>query len=420
MPIRTALRIMPAAWFAIPIAGIAAWYASLLPSPPGYGLAATAAASGAMPLISAFVAGTSAWEGARLRRSRIWGGPWVRRSLYIAGRLLVVPIAAGIVSAGCAVAVAHIRAGAFPPDPVIVAVVILDIITYASVGFALGILAPPALAVPVAAVLPVLWLAFVPAMYPVWLRHLAGMYRDCCSLDQTLAPQAAVASVSMDIAFMLAATVACLVDWRLVQRVTGSALALAAGALIGIPLASSLTFAPAVARDTSLLSCAPAGGAEVCLWPEHSAAASQIQATVARVYSKWLAIGIDAPSTFTEASGVPAPGTIQVHFQEPFTVDAVTLALADGMLPAFGGCGRATTGGVAVPYLEAWYAAAGGMSQSALQTLDSPGYDGNPSVLAVVHDLTEASQTARRSWEARVSAIVLSCDGAIPDLRVRG
>ena len=79
IPIRTALRVMPAWWFAAPLAVGAAWYATLLPSPPGYGTAATAAASGALPFIGAFVAGSAAWEGARLQRAGIWGGPWVRR-----------------------------------------------------------------------------------------------------------------------------------------------------------------------------------------------------------------------------------------------------------------------------------------------------------------------------------------------------
>jgi hypothetical protein len=420
IPVRTAFRIMPAAWFGVPITMLAAWYATLLPSPPGYGTAATAAASGALPFIGAFVAACAAWEGSRLRRARIWGGPWARSGLHMAAGLLVGPVAAGLVATTAAVVVAHAGATAFPPDLAIVGVLTLDILAYASIGFALGILAPAALAVPIAAVLPVLWLAFVPAMYPVWLRHLTGMYRDCCSLEQSLAPQAVLASVVLDVAFIATASVACVVSWPRLWRAVGAVGILAAGSLVGIRVASGLTFAPVMPRDASLLSCASGGGSEVCLWPEHAAASTQILATIADVRTRWLAAGIDAPTTFTEASGEHAPGAIEVHLRDPLSKDGVIIALADGMLPPLAGCGRATTGGIAIPYLQAWYAAAGGLSPTSLQGLDAPGDDVNPSILTVVDQLTQANASVRRAWAAKAAAIGQTCEDIAPDLRVGG
>lgn len=420
IPVRTALRIMPAAWFSLPMAIVAGWYATLLPSAPGYGLAATAAASSALPFIAAYVAASAAWEGSRLRRSRIWGGPWARSGLRVAAGLLVFPVASGLVATTAAIIVAHARASAFPPDPVIVGVLIVDLLVYASVGLALGIVAPAALAVPAAAIMPVLWLAFVPAIDPEWLRHLTGMYRDCCGLEQSLAPQAVLASVAMDIAFIATVSVACVVSWPRLRRALGAVGILATGALVGIHFASGLSFAPVVPRDTSLLSCAAVGGAEVCLWPEHAAASIQIDATIADVRGRWLAEGIDAPSTFTEASGGQAPGAIEIHPQDPLTNDAIIMALARGMLPPLGGCGRATTGGIAVPYLVAWYAAAGGLSQTSLQALDVPGDGVSPPILTVVDQLTHASPSVRRTWAARAAVISQSCDGVVPDLQVGG
>ena len=418
--LRTALRIMPAAWFGVPITILAALYATLLPSPPGYGTAATAAASGALPFIGAFVAGTAAWEGSRLRRAQIWGGPWARSGLRIATGLLVGPVLAGLVATTTAIVVAHSGAKAFPPDPMIAGVLLLDILAYASVGFALGILAPAAIAVPVAVVLPVLWLAFVPAMYPVWLRHLTGMYRDCCNLEESLAPQAVLASVVLDIAFIATASIASVISWPRRWRAVGAVGILAAGLLVGTSVVSGMTFAPITARDASLLSCATGVGAVVCLWPEQTAASTEILADVVDVRTHWLAAGIDAPTTFTEASGEPAAGAMEVHFRDPLSKDSVIMALADGMLPSPSGCGHATRGGIALPYLKAWFAAAGGLSPASLQGLDVTVDDVNPSVLTVVKQLSQANVSVRRAWAAKALTIAQTCEDIAPDLRVGG
>ncbi len=418
IPVRTALRIMPAAWFAIPVAMLVAWYATLLPSPPGYGTAATAAASGAMPFIGAFVAASAAWEGSRLRRG-VWGGPWARSGQRIAAGVLIGPVAAGAAAATAAIVVAHAGAAAFPPDLAIIIVLIIDILAYASVGFALGILAPRALAVPVAAVLPVLWLAFVPAMYPVWLRHLTGMYRDCCSLEHALAPQAVLASVTLSGAFIATASILSFVSWPRLWRTMAAVGILALGFRIGIAAASGLTYAPVVPRDTALMSCASDDGAEACVWPEHAAELPSIVATIADVRTRWLAAGIDAPTTFTEASGAHNPGTLEVHLRDPLSEDGIIMALAGGMVPR-PDCGHATRGGIAIPYLEAWYAAAGGLSRASLQSLDAPGNDLNPSILTVVDQLTQADEPERREWAARAAEIGQTCEDVAPDLRVRG
>jgi hypothetical protein len=415
--VRTALRVMPAAWFGVPLAILAAWYASLLHSAPGYGLAATGLASGTMPFIGAFVAASSAWEAGRLRRARIWGGPWVRGGLRIAAGLVTVPIIAGVLATLTASGVSLAQAAAFPPDLVILAVLVLDVLVWASIGFTLGIRTPTALAVPTAAILPILWLAFVPAMYPVWLRHLTGMYRDCCALDEGLAGQAVLASVAMDLAFLAAALILAS-RWDPRGRAIGALAVVLVAAIVGAQAASSLGFAPVAPRDPSLLSCASVSGADICLWPEHVASAGLIQTTVADVRQRWLAADIDAPSRYSESSSETSSGTLAFHPIDPLTRDGVIMAMADGMLPRIPCGAYGTTGGVALGYLEAWYAAAGGLTAASLGSLDAPGHDNNPSILSAVDALTQASPSVRRAWVARAVAISQSCEDIVPDLRV--
>ena len=96
------------------------------------------------------------------------------------------------------------------------------------------------------------------------------------------------------------------------------------------------------------------------------------------------------------------------------------MALADGMLPSPSGCGHATRGGIALPYLEAWFAAAGGLSPASLQGLDVTVDDVNPSVLTVVKQLSQANVSVRRAWAAKALTIAQTCEDIAPDLRVGG
>jgi len=419
MPIRTALRIMPAAWFVLPVAMFSGWFATLLHSPEGYGTAATAAASGTIPFVGAFVGGAAAWEGARLRRSGVWGGPWVRGDARIAAGAMAGPIAAGLLAILVAVVVSLIRVGASTPDLEIVGVLALDIFTYACLGFALGVLVPSALSVPLAVLLPFIWLAFVPAMYPVWLRHLTGMYRDCCGIAESLAPRALVASVAVDLGVVVAATVAVRVRLPGRPRLLSALAVLTAASVVGVSAASGMTYAPVVARDPSLLTCSTNNAVRLCLWPEHRDQADLLTTAIGDVVTSWKAAGIDSPTSVTEAWDSQPTGTLSVRLPDHLSKDGVIFAMATGMLPPAPNCGVATTGGIAFAYLEAWYAAAGGISSDSLERLDFPGDDANPSVLVAVNDLLAAPVSVRHSWVARAISLSQSCDeSTAPDLRV--
>lgn len=418
IPLRTALRVMPAAWFAIGVAAFSAWYATLITSPAGYGTAATAAASGALPFIGAFVAGTAAWEGSRLRRGDVWGRPWVRPSWRIALAALFWPAAAGLIAVTAATVTRHLAVAAAAPNAAIVAVMALDVVTYATVGFAIGVLTPPALATPLAASLALLWVAFVPAMYPVWLRHLTGMYRDCCALGEDIAPQALAASIAIDLSLIAAAAVCCAVNASRIARTAIAVAVLAVGALVGVRLASALTFAPVQPREASQLTCSEKDGVQVCLWPEHAAAAEAITGAIAKVRSRWLAAGIEAPAAITEGLGAPTPGTLRVQIIDTSN-DGVILAMATSKLPSPVDCGHGTTGAVAYLYLRAWFAAVGGASGPAMQALDAEGDDVNPTVLTVVAQLLGSSPDVTRRWADNAAAMAVRCDDFQPDLRVQ-
>lgn len=409
---------MPAAWLAIGVVAFSVWYATVITSPAGYGTAATAAASGALPFIAAFVAGTAAWEGSRLRRGAIWGGPWVRPSWHIAYASLFWPTVTGLMAVAAATLTKHLTVAAGAPDGAIVAVMALDVVTYGAVGFAIGILTPPALAIPLASSLALLWMAFVPAMYPVWLRHLTGMYRDCCALGESIAPEALLAAAAVDLALIAAAAVCIAVTTPRLYRAVATLAIFAVGALIGVRFASSLTYAPVQPRDGSQLRCAPDGGVELCLWPEHVPASAQVGEAAAGVLTHWSAAGIDAPTVITEGLGAPTPGTLRVRIFDT-SPDGVVLAMATARLPPDPDCGHGTTGAVALLYLRAWFAAAGGVSDAALVGLDAEGDDVNPTVLTVVRQLEQASPAVTTFWVKNAEVTAVRCDEFQPDLRVQ-
>ena len=408
---------MPAWWFGIPIAIVAAWYTTLLDTPHGYGTAATAAASGALPIIGAFVGATAAWEGSRVRRAGLWGGPWVRADLRLAVTFLWTPVLAGFVAAGAAVVTAHVVSEAPSPAWPIVAVLALDVVAYASVGFALGLLAPTALAVPVAAILPLLWLAFVPAFRPVWLRHLTGMYRDCCGLGEDIAVQPLIASALIDLAMIAVAATMTIATWERAKRWLISGGVLASMTLVGSVLVLGMPFAPVVPRDPSQLACSRSADVELCVWPEHRRQAAVLGSAVADTFGRWRLADIDAPSTFTEALD-PPDDAVAVQFTDDESHDRIVLALAAGLAPDIADCPGGSTGGIAVPYLVAWFADAGGVSPEALRELDFPGDDLNPSVLTVVGQLRDAGRSSRQDWMDRAITMAQTCDEIVPDLRV--
>lgn len=412
--LRTAVRVMPAFWFAIPIAIFAGWYATLLHPSDGYAVGATAAGTATLAFVGPFCAACAAWEGSRLRRARLWNAPSVRSRATIAFWCLLPVVLVGLVAVLVAIAVELVRAGAGLPDLRLIAMTALDLVALGVAGFAAGILLPFAVAGPLAIVASFIWLAFIPALQPVWLRHLTGMFRDCCGLAQDLAPRAVIASSIVDLGIIGAAALM-VADPALVARRVGGALAtLAVAGVAGVLLVGGMTYAPTIPRDTALLECRTDGGVAVCTWPEHSARAAEVARIVASVRAGWQNASIDAPSLFTEADPAVAPaGALAFRFVGvSYTEDDIISALAAGMLPTWPDCPGGATGAVAFEYLEAWYAAAGGMTADGLrERYDYPmGGDPYPEIMTVVHQLQAATPDSRRAWMSDAEMLSQFCD----------
>jgi hypothetical protein len=413
---------MPAIWLALPIVVLAAFYGTALYASDGYGLGATAMATGVLPFVGGFVAATAAWEGARLRRA-VWWTPIVRSRLIVAGWAVLPSVAAGFLAVLAATAVLLVRSGATVPDLCVLAVVLLDLVAWASVGFALGILLRVPVAIPAGILLPLLWFAFVPAFYPVWLRHVTGMFRDCCGLSEDLSAVAVIASVLADLGMLLAAAVAIGARASLRRRAASLASFVVPVAL-ALALVSGMGSTPTVPRDPSLLACQAHSGATLCTWPEHAAIADDVLAIVVSARKGWQAAGIESPALVTEAGrSTAAAGSIPILINDS-TPDDVILALAAGLVPTQPDCQMGSTGGIAVPWLEAWYAATGGMSRGRLQEEFgySPQFLQGTTTLDPLHTvdaLWKVSADARRAWVAHGVSMVTTCDVVEQDLTVR-
>ena len=308
------------------------------------------------------------------------------------------------------VQIALSQAGA--PDVRLVLITLLDLVMYSIVGFAAGVLLPYAVAGPLSVVVPLLWLTFVPAMYPVWLRHLTGLFRDCCALQWDLAPQALLASTIVNVS-IIAAALLVLGPPRGRRRPLALPTIIIASALgTGTILVAGMPYAPAVARDTTSLQCRPAGDTVVCLWPEHSEEAAEIAGVAADVSARWAAAGIAVPAEFTEADPetVSAGAAAMVLSASELNRDRIVAALAASLLPAEPECPAGSSGGIAVEYLQAWYWATGGISREVLEAQYN--YDPTPfaPVMDVVRQLEAASVEARRDWQARAEQVSQFCD----------
>jgi hypothetical protein len=418
--LRTALRVMPAIWLALPLIAFACWYVTLLSPSDGYAVDATSKASMTIAFVGAVLSASAAWESSRLRRAGLWFAPSVRSRWTIAFWALLPVVLVGLLAVTAAMVVNVARSGAGLPDPRFIAMTTVDLVAYAVAGFAAGLLLPIAVAGPVAIVATFFWIGFVPAMYPVWLRHLTGMFRDCCGSAQDLAWRPVIASTIVDAGIIGAAVVLIAASAHRWRRMGGALASFGLAMVVGSLLVSSMTYAPVVARDTAALECRTDAGLTVCAWPEHHTRAAEVAAIVRDVRNGWHLAGMEVPSVFTEADPSVAPaGALVFTFDgTSFKRDDVISSLAAGMLPPQPDCPFGSTGGAAFEYLQAWYEAAGGLS-AAVWDRSWGGAFGDPNYPAlpdIVTQLKAASPQARRAWVARVETATKQCDTWDPTL----
>lgn len=408
------MRSMPALWLALPICVLAAVYVNFLYPSDGYSVDASAKGTIALPFIASFVAACAAWEGSRLRRGRVWATPSVRSRLAIGFWAVLPAVLVGVLAVTVAIVAQLVRSDAGLPDVRFIAISALDLAAFGALGLALGLLLPFAVAGPVALVVPFLWLAFLPAMEPLWLRHLTGNFRDCCGNERDLDMQAVLASTLVDAGIVAAAALLVSGGPGVLRRVIAPAAPFALSVAAGVVLVSGMDYSPTVARDVNALDCASTEGVTVCTWPEHRQRADEVASIIGDVRAAWQAAGIAAPSVYTEADASVKPADalgFGINGASSKRDDIIN-SLAFSMAPPFPDCPGGSEGGIVLEYLQAWYAAAGGMSREHLD--QEYGYEQGPpypDVLDVVADLEAATPEVRREWVERASRLSQMCEG---------
>lgn len=416
-----AIRTMPALWLAVPVVLAAAWYATLLPSQDGYSVAATAQGTATLAFIGSFCAIAASWEGSRLRRASLWRGPWVRRSATIVFWCVAPAVIVGLIAVLAGVAVSLARSGGGVPDGRFLIVAALGLVAFGAIGFTLGVSLPFEIAGPLAIVGPLFWLTFTPAIDPVWLRHLTGMFRDCCLPSEDLATAPIVASSVVDVGLLIAAVIA-LTGAARRRRIAGViAITSVAGAL-GVNLVAGMGFAPTAPRSPAQLACAESGELTVCIWPEHRAILGQLVEVIDAARPRWLAAGIVSPAMFTEAAPSVAPrgAAILSVPGEPVENGELVAVVARSLLPAFPDCPSGATGWMTAEYVEAWFEHVAGMPDAELARLHSQPFDpAFPPVLDIVHSVGMSPPAAQQAWLSRVLRITQACDPwPIDDLNI--
>jgi hypothetical protein len=414
----TILRSAPAAWLAVPICLLAGYYVTLLFPADGYALDATAKATAVLPFVGAFSAACAAWEGSRLRRGHVWNSPNARSRIEVAAWCIGPALLVGFLAVSVAILHQLVRSDAGLPDARVLAIAAFDLIAYSTAGFSLGILLPFALAGPLIVVSVIIWLAFVPAMDPVWLRHLTGMYRDCCGLSEDLAPQVLVASAIVDGGIFAGALFLVASRRRAGRRLAAALAVVVTSCVIGTTFVSGMTYAPVEPRNLALLECDDRRPITMCTWPEHRERRAELAEIAAGVYQRWHSAGIDAPQTFSEASAQSITKDTLVFLINGRTDDSDSIigAFSTGNLPSFPGCPGGGTGAVAFQYLEAWYAHVGGMTPAIWrETYETP-MDPFPAVSTVIGQLDSATVESRRDWVTRAEQVSQQCEEWPPDL----
>ncbi|MEV5732075.1 hypothetical protein [Streptomyces sp. NPDC052292] len=126
----------------------------------------------------AFASALAVWESARLRKAGVWAmGPvrsryrvtWngIAPALISAWIMLVLPVTIALVSAGVLPTPASLA-------PLVMAMLLC--VAHATIGFGIGLVAPPVIAAPLMAVIVWVLVAFSWSTDAFWMRHVSGQY----------------------------------------------------------------------------------------------------------------------------------------------------------------------------------------------------------------------------------------------------
>ncbi|KNX35918.1 DUF7224 domain-containing protein [Luteipulveratus halotolerans] len=299
------------AWFAVPIAGLAAYVAGVSEKEffGDYPLIGVSQAWIGLVIVAPLIAAWCSWDASRLRT-------WLL--LHFSGvqqlKALAVMLGAGFALAVAAVLAATGWAAGLPRTVPAISITVAGVLTLmaaALTGAALGVLVPRVVAAPLSAGIWYAWMAIPMSDPSHWTAAatVTGASATCCTSSQEVNP----ASMLTASAVALICGAAALISIWVASRARGAAVLIA-----GVALAGSAGWAlthiqdgPIVARTTQL-SCAQDGPGRVCIWPEHHGQEARINAAIQAVRSRLQHEVIPVPQSWSEApTRPPGVGNLQ-------------------------------------------------------------------------------------------------------------
>ncbi|MFG2479123.1 hypothetical protein [Streptomyces fagopyri] len=126
----------------------------------------------------AFASALAVWESARVRKSGIWAMGPVRSRYHVAWNAILPALASAWIMLILPVTLALGGGGVFPTPaslgPLVMAVILC--VAHATIGFGVGLIAPPVISAPLMAALVWVLVAFSWTTDAFWMRHVSGQY----------------------------------------------------------------------------------------------------------------------------------------------------------------------------------------------------------------------------------------------------
>ncbi len=411
MPLRTILRISPAAWLFPAVVVIAIAISNTIIAPPEpYPPALTGAGEFSIVLVAPICAALAAWEAGRLRRAHWWNLPHVRPSLYIALSAVIAPLCVGWTTIMISIAFRLLSRGVLIPDLRILLVAIVVILAQTLIGFTAGIWLPPVIAAPAVLIVLFSWMTLPPGLNAFWVRHLTGDLSGCCSVDTDLAPGAMEGTIFLALGFMLAALIILNPRRRIIILLT-SLLPAIIGLALGASLVQGMGPDPLVPRNPKYLVCSNQWP-KVCVWPEHKSRLLEVSEIARKAATAWQSMGISVPNTFSEHYSLKR-GENSFGFSLEANRIIIANSLAYSMLPPTPNCpeNRPWIGGDRQEYLNAWLDEVAGL------TADQISNEFPSDVLQTVARVRRMSIPEQRTWYKRNFQMAQKC-GSLPHLEV--
>lgn len=336
-----------------------------------------------------------------------------RRRLAVVAWPLGLIWAVGFAAVAAGVWTVLATKGFLLPDPRPLAVAAVVIAAHALAGFAFGLSLPIVVAAPVAMGVSLLWQVMPRAIQPLWTHLLTSQQLEtCCGPATDLAPAALAAPVL--VALGIAGAAAILIAWR---RVAASAVLALCVLLVGITAGSVVASTQpdgeaSVGRDERWLVCA-GSRPEVCVWPERESRLAEVADIARYAATEWSRAGLDVPARFDEAFfSPPRDDVLRFLFYVGASRDEIINSLTDGMLPEILSCSGPYPGYAEFDTLQAWYAAAAGMSADGLDSTFGGliSYADDVAVLDRLKQVRRLPLADQRDWVLRNEWALGACD----------